>query len=248
MPFDGVIAQIVTAFQAAPHDSFHERELHALFFCLARQMFGHAQTRDGYQVCLLRHEYETIWLYRKRNEPEPFSVRYPELIQRVPATTGCFDFALLLRTFVEGNVLLTVINKSETSRARLRSAPGQAWPANQTSVAIEAAVEFKMAHRQWQFDVAQGQINQLRNGMLLDCRKLARERVPSAYVLGFSHGPGPSQGEATGILDACQREFLAKYDGPPAQCSLQAIIATPSDTYLSGSWTNSEAMPGYARR
>jgi hypothetical protein len=244
MPFDTAIVSLVRIFRSAPHDSFHEKELHSVFFSLARQFFQNAQTTDGFQVSLLRQEFETIWLYQKKNTTSPFSFRYPEQGQGVRATTGCFDFALLQKTFVEQHDLITVINKHEPSRRHLRPPPGQLWANNQCSVALDSAVEFKMAHRRPQLDISQAQINDLQDGMVLDCRKLGRERVPAAYVLGFSHGPRPNRQDASIILRACNNEFASSCDGPNGRCSLRVVLATPAETFLPANWQDPGTVPG----
>lgn len=242
MPLQQAIANLSGVFQARPDDFFHERELHAAFFNLARAGAGHAVTRDGFDIHRLRYEYETIWRYKKTGAQFPYRQRYPEHGENpVGATTATIDFALLHEQFIAEHELVTVINKCEQCRVTLRQMSDGLWPSDKLSVAIEAALEFKMAHRRDQMSIGKGRINELREGMALDCRKLARERPPRSFVIGFSHGTAPIQSEAANLVNACIKEFQESYDGPLG-IILRVAIITPFVTYLSSNWDNPAAF------
>src|SRR5262249_36069643 len=131
--------------------------------------------------------------------------------------------------------LLTVINKDETRRQGLRQNP---WTEQGTSAVIDLGIEFKMAHRRHQMDVAQGQVNALRAGMLLDARKLATERISKGYLLAFSHGQLPERDDALDILQNVVNEHQQRRIGVEA-VQLRVLLATPQHTFLAGGW----AMP-----
>ena len=102
---------------------------------------------------------------------------------------------------------------------------------------VDAAIEFKMAHRRQHADVMNAAITSLHNGMVCDARKLAKERVAVGYLLGFSHGPLPMPGQAQEIVQACVNEHqnhLAA--GVPAQ--IRVLIATPDDIIHDDNWAN----------
>jgi hypothetical protein len=77
---------------------FHERELHSTFYQLCRSVFGHARPIDlNSDITLFRQEYETIWRYRRKDNP-PFSKRY-----ETEGKAGTFDFVILNKGFVKTN-------------------------------------------------------------------------------------------------------------------------------------------------
>jgi hypothetical protein len=230
---EDLIAQLVHQFNDAPSQFFHEEELHGVFFGLCRGNFPLVHTRDNHEVHLFRHEYDTIWRYARR-DPEPYTERLTDR-----GVTACFDFALLSQGFVQQHELLTVINKHEARRLGLRQNPW--WTEQGPSAVIDVGIEFKMAHRRHQMDIAQGQVNALRAGMLLDARKLATERVGRAYLLAFSHGPLPNNDVAAQILQAVVAEHVLRNDVQAVQ--LRALLATPLQTFLAGGWANPQGFP-----
>ena len=191
------VRRLLTRFQKTPHAYFHERELHAEFFGMVRSESGTCSTSDGKKIHLLRYEYESLNRYSGRAYDQPAAEG---------GTTAAFDFALLRKDFVKCNDLLTVINKHEPRRRSIRDK----WSYEQASPAVEAAVEFKMAHRVLG-PIGDGRINQLANGMLQDCRKLRCERVAHAVVIGMSHGPLPTCEAAKTIICDCKKVWGKPY-------------------------------------
>lgn len=210
--------QLADAFTASPTDFFHEKELHTAFFPMCRVAFGEEAPRGAKTpVQLFRHEYDTLWRYRRS---DGFANRY-----ETEGTTACLDFALLDRGFVAGHDLYTVMNKSEPLRKRLRAAAGP-------SPALVVGVEFKMAIARSTAGVGVSGVTGLQEGMLADCRKLAWERIPIAYVLGFSHGPRPDSAEAERVAEACITEFR-QYN---PQGDPRILVVTPELRLQRGSW------------
>jgi hypothetical protein len=211
---ENAIQQLVSDFYVRPHDFFHEQELHTHFYGLCREKLGTEVTSDHCEVSLFRHEYETIWRYsRKKNK---YGKRYD---QGRGTKAGTFDFAILSREFVKTNSYLTVVNKDEDRRANLRTTHAR----DRCSPAIDIGIEFKMAHLAKSLRVRRGDVNKLSEGMLIDARKLAHERVKLGYLLGFSHGPLPSNEQAEEITKTCRAEF--ETISPEGQ--LRILLASP---------------------
>jgi hypothetical protein len=161
---------------------FHEREIHDEFFRLARERLGTSRTADGVRVHLLRHEYNTVWRYRRRQAICPFEERL-----FTGGGVAHLDFAVLRPEFVARREYLTVMNKEERLRIRLREEAARA----NGSPAVERALEFKMAHCHSvgaggaQRGVRLSDFDSLRNSDACVCRKLAYEHPAIAYVAAF---------------------------------------------------------------
>lgn len=182
-------------FRREPENFFSEKDIHASFDARCRGHFGTAFPLGSMSgIDLFRHEYNTIWRYRRANG---FRERYS-----TEGVAGSVDFAVLDRGFVEANSMIVVRNKNEGYRDLLRSAAA-------FSPAIVAGIEFKMAIARADAGVGCAAISQLRDGMLEDCRKLAHERVPFAYVVAFSHGPEPANHleRVHQVLRSCTEEY-----------------------------------------
>ncbi len=238
---DRFIAQLVEAFAARPLQYFHERELHCEFFGLARGALGTAATADREPVHLLRYEYNTLWRYRRSGvaREQRFAERFS-----ADGDVGDIDFALLRREFVESHPYLAVMNKDETIRAGLRTCP---WPADQPSPMIDRGLEFKMAHVHpfgplpRQHAVRLSDFNAMAAGVLLDCRKLAQERVGTAYLVAFSHHTSRnwfSQEYVESLFADCLQEWMRCYDGPPGvtERQLRLLFVLPDRCFRWGEW------------
>lgn len=209
------IVELVQEFYDRPQDFFHEQELHTQFHAGSRERLGKAVTRDGRTVSLLRHEYETLWRYSRKKDQ--YRHRYDGGVGTKAAT---IDFALLAADFVGSHDYLTVVNKDDERRARLRS--------QLDLVAIQAGIEFKMAHVRSALYVDRSAIRSFQKEMEIDCRKLAHERVAVAYILGFSHGPAPLQEEARLIFKSCQEQ----YESASPRGPLKLMLTTPESCLL----------------
>jgi len=206
------IEKLAERFRRNPNNYFHERELHSTFYQLCRNVFGHARPIDiGSEIALFRQEYETIWRYKRKDDP-PFSQRYES-----EGKAGTFDFVILNKNFVESNKLLNIINKDETRRKNIRKKSG---------AVIDAAIEFKMAHIRTRDTISYSEKSNLKKGMLEDCRKCAREKLPLSVLLGFSHGPDPNEKESREFINEIQKEFR-KYN---RNDELFVFIMTPNYT------------------
>lgn len=236
---EDAIATLARQFQESPKQFFHERELHATFFGLCRHRLPIVATKDAHQIQVFRYEYESIWKY-KRSAPAPYTEPLEDR-----GTTACLDFVVLREQFVRDHNLLMVINKDETLRSELRK---KLWADDGSSRVIEVGIEFKMAHRSKNFDIKIGQINSLHNGMLLDSRKLAVERVSNGYLLGFSHGSAPDKDTAAKIIQEVIREHSKvrsdqlNVRSDPLAVKLNVLLATPDKTYLSAGWRDPGAF------
>jgi hypothetical protein len=144
--------------------------------------------------------------------------------------TGSLDFAILNAEFVRTTNLLTVINKHEPHRVPRRG---------MASNALDHAIEFKMAHIRETKIVSQRALKDLRTGVMEDCRKLAHEEPRQAYMLAFSHPNGPAPEDAAFML----RQGLAEFARIGQRGSLAILLATPTDTYVSGNWMNASGFP-----
>jgi hypothetical protein len=208
-PVQTALDELALGFRAQPNAYFHERELHAEFYSLARPRAGRCKTKDGDCIDLLRYEYDSLNRYVGRAYKQPVESG---------GRTAAFDFAVLQQSFVHENDLLTVINKHETRRQVIR----RKWITSEASPAIDIAIEFKMAHHRSKRIISPGQINQLKRGMLQDCRKLKCERPARAMVIGFSHGPEPYEMDAQSIIDECKQTWEGVRTG-----TLVVSIVTP---------------------
>ena len=187
------IEKLAERFKRNPTNFFHERELHSIFYQLCRNELGHARPIDvSSDIALFRQEYETIWRYKRRDNP-PFSQKY-----ETEGKAGTFDFVILNKNFVESNKLLYIINKDEKRRKNIRKKFG---------TIIDAAIEFKMAHIRTGDTISYSEKLNLKKGMLDDCRKCANEKLPLSVLLGFSHGPDPDEKESREFINEIQREF-----------------------------------------
>lgn len=219
------IAGLVSRFRTSPFHFFSERELQAEFYGMCRRNFGAAKPKDSdIEVPLFRHEYNTVWRYRRARTGAPRSDSF-QLRLDDGGVAGSLDIAILNAEFVRSCELLVVINKDERRRASIRgraaSLPG----------AIDAAIEFKMAHVRDAPTVRQSAINELSHGVFEDCRKLGHENPAHAYMLAFSHEDGPSTDAAQRILNGGNDEFARIWSGP-----IRLLLATPITTYLKGPW------------
>jgi hypothetical protein len=246
---DSCLLQLVERFQFQPLDYFHERELHCEFFRLSREAIGSEQTLDGYPVYLLRHEYNTVWRYFRSgvSQEKKFAKRYEESgkgSEKGPKV-GAIDFVLLRRDFVREYDYLTVMNKEEALRCRLRVEPWEEY-----SRAIDRAVEFKMTHVHcvgpppWQPAVRFSDFNVVSVGMPTDCRKLAGERVRIAYLVAFSHHTYENenwfnQNCVEAMFGECVREWRRCYDGPNElgiEHQLRLLLVMPNLCFRWGNW------------
>lgn len=222
---EALIGRLVQRFQAAPFHYFSEHELQAEFFGLCRWEFGVARPANAdVDIPLFRHEYNTLWRHRRDRRGGSFQTRSSD-----EGVTGSIDFVVLNADFVAANDLLTVINKDETRRAKCRGA----------STPFDCAIEFKMAHVRDRVTVSRGALNAFVGGVLEDCRKLAHEGPTKAYVVAFSHAPGPSASDAARVLKLGLSEFVrvSKRD------SIALLLATPTTTYVCGDWLSEAAFP-----
>ena len=150
---------------------------------------------------MFRQEYDTIWRYKRKDNP-PFDERYTEV-----GTPACIDFVILKKKFVKEHDLLTVINKDEDRRKAIR-------PENISNPAIDVGIEFKMSHWTKKLSIEKAGINQLEKGLLEDCRKLAQECIPDAYIIAFSHEIDPKRvkfEDLKNIAEECERVYT-KYN------------------------------------
>jgi hypothetical protein len=225
------IAKLTADFVQEPLRFFHEKELHGRYYALCRHESEEALTRDDVPVHLFRHEYNSVYHYvRERKNPLCFTAAYTGE-QGKPVA---IDFALLKRIFVERHDYLTVMNKDKLRRSVLwRDEPMD--PGDGRSVALQKAIEFKMAHVRTRMDVSQGALNALSREMVIDCRKLGFESPVSAYVLGFSHGPRPDAADANSIIDLCVQAYDQTYRGPGTG-DIRVLVATPTAVCLRGNW------------
>lgn len=220
------IAELVQRFQADPLHYFSERELHGEFFGLCRGEFGMARPLgEKRDVPLFRHEYNTLWRHRRDKRGTSFETR-----SSTDGVAGSLDFAILNAEFVRANDLLTVINKHEPRRASRR---------NMAPNALDHAIEFKMAHIREAEIVSQRALKDLHTGVMEDCRKLAHEEPRQAFMLAFSHPNGPEPNDATFTL----RQGLAEFARLWQHGSLAILLATPTDTYVSGNWRDASGFP-----
>jgi len=198
-------------FCQTPQNFFSEADLHASFYACCRGRFGTATPLGAAcSVDLFRHEYNTIWRYRRI---DGFATRYVD-----EGTPGSLDFALLDRGFVTTHDMVTVRNKREQQRALLRQHP-------HLSPAIVVGIEFKMEIARSAAGVGLGRITPLKEGMLEDCRKLAHERIPHAFVVAFSHGPEPgNQDTVHEMLSDC----ITTYRGINHDGTLTVRLITPT--------------------
>jgi hypothetical protein len=219
---------LIEQFRVKSHDFFHEKDLHATFFALCRDAFGNAKPKGSENsLRLFRHEYDTVWRYRRANG-------YNDRSETV-GTSACLDFALLDAAFVSTQDHHTVMNKNERNRQQLRCSYRNTI--DDRSPAVLIGIEFKMAIARSASRVQGGGVRALAEGMLADCRKLAMERIPCAYVLGFSHGPRPSENEAAQIAAACEREYLCHYSAG----RIRVLVATPE--FRTGCAAGSSCQP-----
>lgn len=221
---DSSIAELVHLFQGAPLHYFSEQELHGEFFSLCRRRFGSEKPSDLDELIpLFRHEYNTIGKYRRGSRGSSFLERLSD-----GGVTGSLDFAILNREFVRRNDLLTVINKDEYRRCGHRSS---------STDALDAAIEFKMAHIRDVRTVRRSAINCLRLGMRDDSRKLAHEAPKHAYLLAFIHPSGSDlSAEVREIVGQASSTFTSILRGSN-QLRLLFASADPTTTFLYGPWT-----------
>jgi hypothetical protein len=234
---DQYIIELVKLFQGDPLQFFHEKEMHSAFFGLSRGRSGNAQTKDMHIVSLLRQDYNTLWRYRRRGV-NGFKER---LSNKGEGDVGEVDFVLLKEEFVKGHIYLEVMNKEEDIRSSLRINP---WAGDGTSQMIERGVEFKMAHvhpvgpRPRIHGVTPSDFND--KGMILDCRKLACERVGIGYSVAFLHKPYLDWLDVpyvTGLFVKCVGEWMECYDGPDNRRDrLRLLIVSPDKCYWWGCW------------
>ena len=230
---DEQIAALVRDFQEAPHDFSCEQELHAHFYSLGRNAYPTKYpTTDRNHVTAFRYQYATIWRYTSGDR---FTQR-----QHNSGSTATFDFAVLQKHFIENSDYLTVMNKDEQRRAKIR--PPQKLETYYGWSPVQAAIEIKMAAFLKAMEVTEGDINRLEDRMLTACRKLAQERIRQSYVVGISHGPLPDLPRAQAMIATCLQLHRARYpDG-----SLSVLVATPTQTILGGDWAEDVEFPKVA--
>jgi hypothetical protein len=226
---DRYLLALTQQFLHDPLHFFHEHEIHDVFFQLTREEFGRATT----------HEYDSIWRYHGRKHPHPFADRL-----NAGGKAANVDFVLLRRQFVTGYDYLTVMNKEEPLRANLRDVANGVH----RSLAIDRAVEFKMAHCRpfgagMQRGVGKGGFNALRKEMLWDCRKLANEGPCVAYLTAFMHPVvgGWFHPECFGLLaNECSAEWTqitTAVWGPEVQGDLRIVLVVAHEgCYHQGNW------------
>ena len=235
---ENCILDLARIFQSNPLQFFHEGEVHSTFFGLARNALGEAQTSDGHTVHLLRQEYNTLWRYRRKGD-DGFSERFSN---KGEGDVGEIDFVVLKRSFVEANRYLTVMNKEEDFRSRLRIVP---WPNAELSPMIQHGLEFKMAHVHLEGPPPHGQavcvsdFNQ--KEMVLDCRKLACERVEVAYFVALTHATHLRWFDTdyvAALFNTCIQEWDRCYDGPgEALTRLRLLVVAPNQCFRWGAWS-----------
>ncbi|MBS0210331.1 MAG: hypothetical protein JSS27_15405 [Planctomycetes bacterium] len=234
---DQKIVELAHRFRQDHRNFFHERELHAVFFSLCRERDVKVETQDGVPVHRFRHEYDSFWRYR-RSRSDSYNQRYSD-----EGTTACFDFAFLNDNFVRNHSLLTVINKDELKRIAVREEIQSGAPHP-----VDAAVELKMAHFRSHDVVTHGAINRLGYGMAVDAVKIAVEGIQLGYVIGFSHGPDPSEEHATGIIKNCIEAHQDPTRANPLPVgNLRVVLITPKLTFLGGSWSEPADFPSPIR-
>ena len=209
------LLDLFSDFQRRPREFFHERELHAHLYSLAREPLGTLATSDGVEIHRLRYEYDSIWRYVG---DDGYKARHSNA-----GKTCNLDFAILRDDFVKGHDHLDIVNKDETRRKEIRSQAED----EDFSPAIDAAIEFKMAFVTRNPTVGPNEIGL--NAILQDCRKLAQERVRNGYILVFSHGPSPDERQAQEIITACNIEFAAIHP----KGTLNVYVVTPTDIFES---------------
>lgn len=234
---DQYILELVRLFQANPLHFFHEREIHSAFFSLGRERSGTAMTSDGQSIHLFRQDYNTLWRYRRRGA-DGFATRFSEPGE---GDVGEIDFVLLRRIFVGSNRYLTVMNKEEANRRPIRS---NDWTRNRPSPIIERGLEFKMAHVHSVGPQPRGQavrdsdVDQ--DEIILDCRKLACERVGIGYSVTLTHQSYRDWLDLDYVRDLfmkCIREWNRCDDGPgDATSRLRLIIVSPTQCFRWGAW------------
>lgn len=79
-------------------------------------------------------------------------------------------------------------------------------------------------------------------GMIVDCRKLGRERVPKAYLVVFLHPFAPNWFNPQRVVtsfDRCQTEWTTRFDGPSdhALDRLQLLVVAELQCYRRGAWS-----------
>ena len=229
---DKQIVALVRDFQQAPYDCIDEKELHAKFFSLCRDAFPKYYTQDGQKVAAFRYQYETVWRYRQGDR---FAQRH-----RNVGTTATFDFAILPGGFIRMFDYLTVANKDEQRRARLRCPPESEFL--YTAWAVQCAIELKMASVHNALEATEGDVNRLEDRMLTACCKVAQEKVKQAYVVGLSRGPLPDLPRAHSMVASCRQLYQARY--PDGNVCL--VLATPKHTVLGGNWPEGIEFPNVA--
>lgn len=189
-----LVRNLFQSFKENPQNFFSEREIHCLFWEKAKDAFGSAPAREGVKaIRLLRHEYESVWRYKRKNK---FEEKYSN-----EGSTAAFDFVVLKKSFVESNDHLTVVNKDEPKRRSLRNLDG----------IFDLVIEFKMAHHRNQGKITQSQEDAYLRDMILDARKCAQEKPGTAVIIGLSHGPRPDKAGMERIYSEIQAEF-SKYN------------------------------------
>ncbi|MEZ4402576.1 MAG: hypothetical protein R3B06_21310 [Kofleriaceae bacterium] len=218
------VCDLAHAFVASPYEFFSEHELHAEFYAACRQAFGRATPREASApVHLFRHEYNTIGRYRPSRETKRFD-RRADLSGTERGGVGSLDFAILERSFVEAHDHLTVVNKDEPRRVRLRE-----WTKAEQR-ALAAGIEFKMWHAARTMEPQSSDVGALTRGFIADCRKLAHEQPRTSYAIAFTHG-ADAPPYARMLADG-HAEFRERF--PSGDLRL-AIIARDA-THLRGDW------------
>jgi hypothetical protein len=229
---DEPIAALVRDFQQRPLECLHEPELHAKFYLTCRSQFPNCSTQDQQVVAAFRYQYETIWRYRQGDR---FSQRY-----RNVGTTAIFDFVVLRGSHVHQFPFLTVVNKIEKERNKLRGPPG--LESRYTSGIIQCVIELKMVNVQDALETTEADANRLEDRMLASCCKLGQERPKRAYVVGLSRGPLPDLSRARSMVANCLQLYKSRYPGG----SLCVLVATPEQTILGGDWPQELEFPNVA--
>lgn len=245
MELESKIAELVQRFADAPTRFFAEPDLLAVLHALCLQdkidpsngnnWRATEFTSDGHETPVIRFEYDTVWRYPRGDKKMP-----ARLVEK--GTTKKFDLAVLHRSFITGNEVLSVINKHESAREANRRIP---WENGGSSGVVAQAVEIKMSHRRSSLDILKPQIKNLEREMKADARKLAAERIGEGYVIGFSHGPLPDAASARKIVAAVVRAHEKRCGDeenlPPL--AIRVLLATPARTYLSMGWKHPDEFP-----
>jgi len=230
---DEPIIALIHDFQQFPLECLHERELHAKFYSMCRSAFpAICTTLDKVKVAAFHCQYETIWRYRQGDR---FSQRY-----RGVGNTATFDFAVLRIGNIRLLPFLTVVNKTEEGRARLRCSPKEEFL--YSSRLIQCAIELKMADVHSVLETTEADVNRLEDRMLSSCCKVAQERVRKAYILGLSRGPLPDLPRAQSMIDNCLQLYQSRYP----KGSLCVLVATPEHTVPGGDWPEGLEFPNVA--